>query len=53
MKCDQWTSQSSEFFLYIAIVLDSENALRSFLDVTVEICIQCCDVSRDPEMRQQ
>eukprot|EP00111_Clytia_hemisphaerica_P003015 TCONS_00008591-protein len=52
-SCKQWTGQSPEFYLYIAILSESKMALVSFLQTALEIFVQCSDASRDPEMRQK
>jgi len=51
--CEQWTSQSPEFYLYIALLSESKKSLECFMDSSMVIFGKCCDASRDPEMRQK
>ena len=52
-KCDQWTSQSPDFNLYVALLAHSDDALVEFLNVAIDIFKKCSDVNREPEMRQK
>jgi len=51
--CDIWTIQSPDCLIFISLLSESGRSLESLLSSAMPIFIQCCNVSKDTEMRQK
>ncbi|XP_065647436.1 dynein axonemal assembly factor 5 isoform X2 [Hydra vulgaris] len=49
----EWSSQSSDCYTYVSLLSQAGPSLFYLLDKAIPIFIQCCDVTKDAEMRQR
>jgi len=47
----EWSSQSVEYFVYVALLSEANEALPNLLDDAIPIFVQCADTGMDSEMR--
>ncbi|XP_057317290.1 dynein axonemal assembly factor 5-like isoform X2 [Hydractinia symbiolongicarpus] len=51
--CDVWTNQSPECYIFVSLLSEAGPSISCLLDTAVPMFVQCCDISKDAEMRQK